>query len=73
MKRPRRLSAAFVRTVNEPGRYGDGHGGHGLSLLVKPRTGWRVGKILVAKVVDSRSTRQHRVGWFPRGNAGSRA
>ena len=35
-KRPRRLSATFVRTVNSPGRYGDGHGGHGLSLLVKP-------------------------------------
>ncbi|MDE0660714.1 MAG: tyrosine-type recombinase/integrase [Gammaproteobacteria bacterium] len=34
-KRPRRLSATFVRTVNMPGRYGDGHGGHGLSLLVK--------------------------------------
>ena len=35
-KRPRRLSATFVRNVNSPGRYGDGHGGHGLSLLVKP-------------------------------------
>ena len=34
-KRPRRLSATFVRTVSMPGRYGDGHGGHGLSLLVK--------------------------------------
>ena len=34
-KRPRRLSATFVRTVSLPGRYGDGHGGHGLSLLVK--------------------------------------
>ena len=33
--RPRRLSATFVRTVSIPGRYGDGHGGHGLSLLVK--------------------------------------
>ena len=37
MKRPKRLSASFVRTVNRPGRYGDGHGGHGLSLLVKAR------------------------------------
>ena len=39
MKRPARLSAAFVKTVNRPGRYGDGYGGHGLSILVKPRTG----------------------------------
>ena len=40
--RPKRLSASFVRTVNRPGRYGDGHGGYGLSLLVKPRAhdGW---------------------------------
>lgn len=34
--RPAMLSAAFVRTVNRPGRYGDGRGSHGLSLLVKP-------------------------------------
>ena len=38
MKRPTRLSASFVRTVNRPGRYGDGRGGFGLSLLVKPRS-----------------------------------
>jgi len=30
------LSATFVRNVNVPGRYGDGRGGLGLSLLVKP-------------------------------------
>ena len=36
MKRPKRLSATFVNTVNVPGRYGDGRGGNGLSLLVKP-------------------------------------
>ena len=36
MKRPATLSATFVRTIRRPGRYGDGRGGHGLSLLVKP-------------------------------------
>lgn len=36
MHRPATLSATFVRTVRQPGRYGDGRGGHGLSLLVKP-------------------------------------
>ena len=35
MKRPARLSASFVRAVKIPGRYGDGRGGFGLSLLVK--------------------------------------
>ena len=32
-KRPTMLSATFVKTVNVPGRYGDGRG---LTLLVKP-------------------------------------
>ena len=44
MQRPRTLSAAFVKTVKEPGRYGDGRGGHGLSLLVKPSSTGRPAK-----------------------------
>jgi len=35
MAKPTRLSANFVKTVNEPGYYGDGRGGFGLSLLVR--------------------------------------
>ena len=35
MRRPRRLNADFVRKVDQPGRYGDGRGGFGLSLLVQ--------------------------------------
>ena len=31
-----RLTAAFVKSIERPGRYGDGRGGFGLSLLVKP-------------------------------------
>ena len=38
MKRSKRLTAAFVRTIETPGRFGDGgYGSHGLSLLVKKR------------------------------------
>ena len=44
MQRPKTLSAAFVRTINQPGRYGDGRGGHGLSLLVKPTSTGRLSK-----------------------------
>ena len=44
MKRPKILSASFVRTISRPGRYGDGRGGHGLSLLVKPMTNGRLSK-----------------------------
>ena len=36
MKRPKTLSPAFVKSVTRPGRYGDGRGGHGLSLVVRP-------------------------------------
>ena len=44
MNRPRTLTAAFVRTVNKPGRYGDGRGGYGLSLLVKATRNGRLSK-----------------------------
>ncbi|MYK69062.1 MAG: tyrosine-type recombinase/integrase [Gammaproteobacteria bacterium] len=44
MKRPKQLSATFVKTVRRPGRYGDGRGGHGLSLLVKPTKTDRLSK-----------------------------
>ena len=44
MERARRLSAAFVNTITTPGRYGDGRGGLGLSLLVKPTTSGRVSR-----------------------------
>ena len=39
MKRPTRLSESFIRSVKVASRYGDGPGGFGLSLLVKPRAG----------------------------------
>lgn len=44
MTRPKRLTARFVRAVERPGRYGDGRGGHGLSLLVKPTSSGRLSK-----------------------------
>ncbi len=42
--RPKVLTAAFVRSINRPGRYGDGRGGHGLSLLVKQTANGRWSK-----------------------------
>ena len=35
-ERPERLTEEFVLAIQEPGRYGDGRGGGGVSLLVKP-------------------------------------
>jgi integrase len=40
--RPAHLSAAFVKSVKASGRYGDGRGGYGLSLLVKDGSRGRV-------------------------------
>ena len=44
MERPRTLNASFVQSVRRPGRYGDGRGGYGLSLLVKPTSTGRTSK-----------------------------
>ena len=44
MGRPKTLTAAFVRAVGAPGRYGDGRGSHGLSLLVKATANGRCSK-----------------------------
>ena len=44
MERPKTLSAAFVKTITEPGRYGDGRGSCGLYLRVWPTANGRVGK-----------------------------
>lgn len=56
-KRPHRLSATFTRTVTEPGRYGDGHGGYGLTLLVKIGKHGRVLKSWAQRVrIDGRET-----------------
>ena len=57
MKRPKRLTASFVRAVKEPRRYGDGYGSHGLSLLVKPRKHGGVAKSWAQRVrIDGRPT-----------------
>ena len=43
-KRSIPLSAAFVKSINRPGSYGDGRGGHGLRLRVRERTTGGVSK-----------------------------
>ena len=65
MQRPKRLSAAFVRTVNVPGRYGDGRGGHGLSLLVKPRSIGRFSKSWSQRIRIARKPVNIGLGPYP--------
>ena len=49
-KRSIPLTAAFVRTVKRLGAYGEGPGGHGLVLRVKPRAGGGVRKHWVQRL-----------------------
>ena len=51
------LSATFVRNVNLPGRYGDGRGGLGLGLLVRPALRGGLNKSWTQSVrIDGRPT-----------------
>ena len=44
MPRPKILSAAFVKTITNPGRYGDGRGSCGLYLRVWMTANGRIGR-----------------------------
>ena len=66
MERLRRLSAAFVQKVNTPGRYGDGRGGFGLSLLVKPTTTGRLSKTWAQRLRWNGQPFDIGLGSFPR-------
>ena len=50
MKKPKTLSATFVRQVNQPDYYGDGRGSHGLGLIVKPMSNGRMSKSWVQRL-----------------------
>ena len=57
MKRPNMLSATFCKTVKTPGRYGDGRGGLGLSLLVRTAARGHITKCSTQSVqIDRRPT-----------------
>ena len=72
--RPATLSAAFVRTVTEPGRYGDGRGGHGLSLLVKPMQNGRTSRSWSQRIIIGGRVANIGLGSYPRlGLADARA
>ena len=63
--RPAILTAAFVRTINRPGRYGDGRGGNGLSLLVKPTANGRWSKTWSQRVKIAGKTTSVGLGSYP--------
>ena len=50
VKKPYRLSQSFVNAITEPGRYGDGRGSRGLSLLVKRTKSGDVSKTYTQRI-----------------------
>ena len=65
MERPRKLSASFVKMVRRPGRYGDGRGGHGLSLLVKPTLSGRISKTWAQRLYINGAGINRGLGAYP--------
>ena len=65
MKRPRVLTAAFCKNICQSGRYGDGRGGHGLSLLVKPSSTGRTAKSWSQRIRLAGSATNLGLGSFP--------
>lgn len=63
--RPYRLSARFVATVKEPGRYGDGRGSGGLSLLVKRTQRGDVAKSWAQRIIVDGRARNIGLGSYP--------
>ena len=64
-RRPYRLSARFVATVREPGRYGDGRGSGGLSLLVRRTTGGDLTKSWAQRIIVDGRARNLGLGTWP--------
>lgn len=65
MERPNHLTETFVFLVDEPGTYGDGRGGNGLSLLVKPRPQGGVTKSFVQRVRIDGKPHNRGLGPYP--------
>ncbi len=64
-KRPARLSPTFVKNVSHKGRYGDGRGGFGLSLLVEPMKNGRWSKTWSQRLRINGDLVQRGLGSYP--------
>ncbi|MCY4469452.1 MAG: site-specific integrase [Thiotrichales bacterium] len=65
MKAPTPLTARFVDTVNEPGRYGDGRGGHGLILNVHRMLDHRISRSWIQRLKISGRVTHLGLGSYP--------
>ena len=64
-KRPAKLSHTYVQSLDEPGRYGDGRGGFGLRLLVKPTSNGRWSKTWSQRIRIGGAIKTLGLGAFP--------
>ena len=65
MKHPSKLSKSFIERVAQPGRYGDGRGGFGLSLLVKSRAAGGLSKSWSQRIIIDGKPVNIGLGAFP--------
>ena len=65
LDRPQQLTASFIDKVEDAGRYGDGRGGHGLSLLVKHRKGGGLAKTFSQRLTIDGKAKQLGLGAYP--------
>ena len=65
MERPNRLNQSFVDRVSQQGRYGDGRGSFGLSLLVKETKSGRLSKTYAQRLLIDGKHRTFGLGAHP--------
>ena len=64
-ERPDRLTHKYILKEAEPGRHGDGRGGHGLSILITERTGGRITRTWSQRVQIKGQVTNVGLGSFP--------
>ena len=65
MKAPTPLTARFVETVSEPGRYGDGRGGFGLTLNVHRMLDDRISRSWIQRIAIAGKVTHLGLGSYP--------
>ena len=65
MRKRKPLSSAFVETIRKPGRYGDGRGGHGLTLNVHKAESGRITRSWIQRIKINGKVTHIGLGAYP--------
>ena len=60
-----RLTETFIRSINEPCKHGDGHGGHGLTIVVRYRAGGGLRRFWRQNFTNDGRKRSTGLGGYP--------